>query len=331
MALVGYTIGDASTGYDIFRFSLTSNTVTNVGSVAPSSVGNEDLEGLGTDNSGNVVAVSESNFGNSGFRVSSVNAPNPPLSTSVLGGTRFGTEAGADFDGNTLYNLQGNDTAADGAIGSILYKVNSSGNAVKVGTGNPVNSEYADGLAIEGTGTAKLAVASDFSTNDGDNNELYKVNLTNGTLGTPIPIALSGGGLTGSVLNQDSGLAFSPDGKTLFALIEDGNLFKATKTDINNGGNVTFQFVRKYNLPAGADYEGLAIADEPSGSLTGSTGAVNASAARFDVGAEAQALSIEDLSVAYGSSSSEVTTDEVDVAPIATGDSSWLDTINDIV
>jgi hypothetical protein len=91
MALVGYTIGDASTGYDIFRFSLTSNTVTNVGTVNPSSVGGQDLEGLGTDNSGNVVAVSESNFSNGGFRVNSVNTPNPPLNTVTLMAIHFTT------------------------------------------------------------------------------------------------------------------------------------------------------------------------------------------------------------------------------------------------
>jgi hypothetical protein len=328
MALVGYTISDDPKGYDIFRFSLGGGKAQKIGTIKPSKVGGQDLEGLGTDKSGNITAVSESDFKSKGFIVSGIEKGKPDIKISAVNGSRFGTEAGADFDGNTLYNLQANDDPADGKVGSTLYRINGN-KAVKIGKGNPVNKEYADGLAIE----KGFAVASDFRTNDKDGAELY---LKTGKLGSPIKVDFSGGGNPNSI-NNDSGLAFSPDGKTLYALVEDGRLFKTTKTDINNGGKVTFKFVKDLGLRGGVDYEGLAITNEGSGkrvgsnSFTGFTGSVNADAANFDAGATAKTSSVEDVSVTYGSGSSELPTDEVSIDPIAGGDSSWLDTVNDIV
>jgi hypothetical protein len=328
MVLKAYTIGDAENGHDIFSFNVpnagpaqtgnatlvdTIATNPNLGvqnnppgtQVNPSG---EDLEGLGTNpNNGEIVAVSESDFGkvdgvnDKGVTVRNVDAPAGYTVNDLAGSTvRFGDEAGADFkDTNlesttntvTLYNIQGSTEA--GKVGSSLYTVNNlnDGSGTTLVKANPTAAQtagtaptnpgkYADSLAIK-PGTSK-ALAGDFSTDDGDGNQLYKVDVTTGAnrgmLSAPIELRLNS--LTGALLNVnfDSGLAFSPNGSRLFALTENGVLYEILQfnDDLNvaglglaDGKAVAKKLFTATNLQnqynAGtADFEGLAIVDEPA-------------------------------------------------------------------
>lgn len=328
MVLKAYTIGDGINGHDIYSFNvpnagpaqtgnatLVDTVVTNpalgVSNNPPGTQVNpngEDLEGLGTNpNTGEIVAVSESDFGkvggvnDKGVTVRNVDAPAGYTVNDLAGTTvRFGDEAGADFKDTNLasttntvvfYNIQG--STEPGLVGSSLYTINNlndgSGTtlvknaptaAQLAGTAPTNPGKYADSLAIK-PGTSK-ALAGDFSTDDGDGNQLYKVDVTTGAsrglLSAPIQLRLNS--LTGPLLNVnfDSGMAFSPTGNRLFALTENGVLYEILQfnDDLNvaglglaDGQAVAKKLFTATNLQnqfnAGiADFEGLAIVDEPA-------------------------------------------------------------------
>ncbi|MCC5607159.1 water stress protein WSP1 [Nostoc sp. CHAB 5834] len=225
---------------------------------------------------------------------------------------RFGFEPGADFGrtfssasqepaGQTIhfYNISGNPNPVNGPVGSSLYQIsaptpaNPSGTislvdnfgpattpAQRQGT-QPTNSQFADGLAIDNLNPGRTrAFASDFRTNDGDGNQLYKVDLFTGQLSAPIALRTPSGQALN--VNADSGLAFTNSGsQRLLALLETGAVYEITgyqdelaasglglgsATGSNGAGFATARLLGTVNLPSAStgaiDYEGFTIVNE---------------------------------------------------------------------
>ena len=272
MVLVGVSIEDDQTDgvYSVFAINLKgdveggtlgkdgSSDVTKINTIPAGKAGEGDLEGLATQGSSNVFAITESDTINALY--SNVQGSE---SKAKLSGVRFGDDAGLDFASNgKLYNIQGED---EGTIGSKLYLI-AGGKATLVSS----SKEFADGLAISG----KLAIASDFENSDGDGDELYTVKLTKtGPLLTPLAQVkfVDFKGKSISQLNSDSGLDFTPDGSKLYAIEDETNdLFVATRTDLLDGNKVvTFKEVnddlpeqnKKIKDVSEGEFEGLAIAE----------------------------------------------------------------------
>ncbi|MEH2245226.1 hypothetical protein [Nostoc sp.] len=306
--------GNASNGkqLDVYRFLIPTAptsliTPTRVGTVnIAGTVTNADLEGLGTNPiTGRVSAVNEPRAGGTPstpptvIRVDNVDQPFagtsvlPTLTSSDL--RRFGFDSGADFGRDysvsgqpiVLYNISGNDDSKNGSVGSSLYKITTATPGVvslvdstptvteRQGT-QPTNlGKFADGLAIDNLNPGRTrALASDFSTADGDGDQLYKVDLLTGQLSAPIVIRNS----AGQPLNvdADSGLAFTNvtgSYQQLFALLETGFVYGITgyQDDLNaaglglGDGFATATLLGRVNLPNAlsgvVDYEGFTIAN----------------------------------------------------------------------
>nr|BBD96218.1 water stress protein [Nostoc commune] len=307
---------------DVYRFLIPSAPT---GTITPALVGTvnflasattADLEGLGTNPiTGRVGAVNEA-------RVTGPTTPIDPTVTvvsnvdvtfapSAISPTRtpsdlrrFGFESGADFNSSALYNISGNPNPANAPVGSSLYRITGPTSANPGGTislvdnfgpattaaqrqgTQPTNSQFADGLAIDNLNPGNTrAFASDFRTNDGDGNQLYKVDLLTGQLSAPIALRTPSGQALN--VNADSGLAFTNSGsQRLLALLETGAVYEITgyQDDLNATGlgglgvgdgfatatllgNVTLPDVNRGLLPPQpqtiiTDYEGFTIVNE---------------------------------------------------------------------
>ncbi|MEH2044934.1 water stress protein WSP1 [Nostoc sp.] len=308
--------GNASNGkqLDVYRFLIPSGpggsiTPTRVGTVnLPATATTADLEGLGTNpRTGRVGAVNEARVTGSTTPidptvtvVNNVDQPFAPATTSPTRTPsdlrRFGFESGADFNSSALYNISGNPNPANGPVGSSLYKittatpgtlslVDSFGGpttaAQRQGT-QPTNpGKFADGLAIDNLNPGNTrALASDFRTNDGDGNQLYKVDLLTGELSAPITLRTPSGQALN--VNADSGLAFTNFGsQRLLGWLETGAVYEITgyqdelaasglglgsATGINGAGFATATLLGNVNLPNAVsgvvDYEGFTIVNE---------------------------------------------------------------------
>ncbi|MBN4003454.1 water stress protein WSP1 [Nostoc sp. LPT] len=295
-----------------------SITPTKVGTVnLAGTAATADLEGLGTNpTTGRISAVNEARVTGSTtpidpgvIRVDSVDQPfapgafSPTRTPSDL--RRFGFDSGADFGRDysvsgqpiVLYNISGNQATSNGVpVGSSLYKITTANPgtlslvdgfgpattaAQRQGT-QPTNAgKFADGLAIDNLNPGRTrALASDFRTNDGDGNQLYKVDLLTGELSAPITLRTS----SGQALNvsADSGLSFTNFGsQRLLGWLETGAVYEITgyqdelaasglglgsATGTNGAGFATATLLGNVNLPNAVsgvvDYEGFTIVNE---------------------------------------------------------------------
>ncbi|MCC5644327.1 water stress protein WSP1 [Nostoc sp. CHAB 5824] len=293
-----------------------SITPTRVGTVnLASTAATADLEGLGTNpTTGRVSAVNEARVTGSTtpidpavLRVNNVDQPFAPATASPTRTPsdlrRFGFDSGADFGRDfsvgsqpvVLYNISGNEASSNGVpVGSSLYKITTAnpGNISLVdGFGAPTTApqrqgtqptnpgKFADGLAIDNLNPGRTrALASDFSTDDGDGNQLYKVDLLTGELSAPITLRTP----SGQPLNSDSGLSFTNSGsQRLLGWLETGAVYEITgyqdelaasglglgsATGTNGAGFATATLLGTVTLPnavSGAvDYEGFTIVNE---------------------------------------------------------------------
>ncbi len=320
MALYGYTIGDADINpnqageqFAVYRFPISpiNSTPQKVGEINAANIPNADLEGLGTNpTSGRVSAINEarpsgSTTAGSVSRVNNVDQPFAPASASPTPTPsdlrRFGFDSGADFGRDfsaagqpiVLYNISG---SFGTPVGSSLYKITTANPgtislvdgfgapttaAQRQGT-QPTNpGKFADGLAIDNLNPGRSrALASDFSTADGDGAQLYKVDLLTGELSAPITVRNSSGQPLN--VNADSGLAFTNSGsQRLLALLETGAVYEITgyqdelaasglglgsATGTNGAGFATATLLGNVNLPSAVsgaiDYEGFTIVNE---------------------------------------------------------------------
>lgn len=317
MALYGYTIGEDSDGnasngkqLPVYRFLIPSApggsiTPTLVGTVnLPATATTADLEGLGTNPiTGRVGAVNEARVTGPTTpidpTVSVVNNVDQPFASATTSPTRtpsdlrrFGFESGADFAGNTLYNISGNPNPANAPVGSSLYRITTANPgaislvaaaptaAQRQGT-QPTNAgKFADGLAIDNLNPGSRALASDFRTNDGNGNNLYKVDLLTGQLSAPIALRTPSGQALN--LNLDSGLSFTNFGsQRLIGWVETGAVYEITGYQdelaasglglgsaggTNGAGFATATLLGNVNLPNAStgvvDYEGFTIVNE---------------------------------------------------------------------
>lgn len=206
---------------------------------------------------------------------------------------RFGFESGADFNRSALYNISGNPSTENGVpVGSSLYRITTATPgaislvaaaptaAQRQGT-QPTNSQFADGLAIDNLNPGNTrALASDFSTRDGDGAQLYKVDLLTGQLSAPIALRTPSGQALN--VNGDSGLSFTNFGsQRLIGWLETGAVYEITGYQdeltasglglgsaggANGAGFATATLLGNVNLPnavSGAiDYEGFTIVNE---------------------------------------------------------------------
>ncbi|PHM09373.1 water stress protein WSP1 [Nostoc sp. 'Peltigera malacea cyanobiont' DB3992] len=286
----------------------------------PATATTADLEGLGTNPiTGRITAVNEARVTGSTtpidptvLRVNNVDrnvdgtfastTASPTRTPSDL--RRFGFELGADFGRDysvasqpiVLYNISGNPNPANGPVGSSLYKITTATPgtlslvdsfgapttaAQRQGT-QPTNSgKFADGLAIDNLNPGRTrALASDFRTNDGDGNQLYKVDLLTGELSAPITVRTPSGQALN--LNLDSGLSFINSGsQRLIGWVETGAVYEITgyqdelaasglglgsATGTNGAGFATATLLGNVNLPNAVsgvvDYEGFTIVNE---------------------------------------------------------------------
>jgi hypothetical protein len=289
MVLVGVSFEDNTNGgYDLWAIDLKGDVdgndgdnVAKIGNFTPADP-DADFEGLATNPAtGAVFAITESNVSrNALFKVF------PDKFGYKLDQGRVGDDAGLDFAANSkgadvgavLYNIQGEDEGA--GIGSQLYKivigtkVNSEGNTVKFGDVSKVGGfqagKFLDGLAIDSElFNGEYGVASDFENSEGDGDELWKIDLSTGaqTLLGGVKFTDFAGNAIGE-FNSDSGLAYDATTDKLYAIEDETNdLFFTTKTDVTNGGSVTFQEINDdLPNPGGGDvnegeFEGLAIAN----------------------------------------------------------------------
>ncbi|MFN6526026.1 water stress protein WSP1 [Nostoc sp. ChiSLP03a] len=294
-----------------------SITPTRVGTVnLPATATTADLEGLGTNpRTGRVGAVNEARVTGATTPidptvtvVNNVDQPFAPATTSPTRTPsdlrRFGFESGADFGRDysvaaqpiVLYNISGNPNPANGPVGSSLYKITTATpgtvslvdgfgapttTAQRQGT-QPTNpGKFADGLAIDNLNPGRTrALASDFRTNDGDGNQLYKVDVLTGELSAPITLRTPSGQALN--VNADSGLSFTNFGsQRLLGWLETGAVYEITgyqdelaasglglgsATGTNGAGFATATLLGNVNLPNAVsgvvDYEGFTIVNE---------------------------------------------------------------------
>jgi hypothetical protein len=319
MVLYGYTIGDADINpsqggeqFAVYRFPISSpnSTPQKVGEINAANINNAELEGLGTNpTTGRASAVNEARGPNLTpgpvIRVNNVDQPLAPASASPTPTPsdlrRFGFDSGADFGRDysvagqpiVLYNISAD---AETPVGSSLYKISTANPgtislvdafgapttaAQRQGT-QPTNpGKHADGLAIDNLNPGRTrALASDFTSGDGDGNQLHKVDLLTGELSAPITLRTP----SGQALNVDldSGLAFTNSGsQRLLALLENGAVYEITgyqdelaasglglgsATGTNGAGFATATLLGTVNLPSAStgaiDYEGFTIVNE---------------------------------------------------------------------
>ncbi|MCC5603412.1 water stress protein WSP1 [Nostoc favosum] len=319
MALYGYTIGEDSNQstsgnqLNVYRFLIPSAPTSS--SIAPTLVGTVnitntaapriDLEGLATNpTTGRVSAVNEARVTGSTTPIDPtvlvVNNVDEPFAPATASPTptpsnlrRFGFESGADFGGNTLYNISGNPATTNGVpVGSSLYRITTATpgaislvaaapTAAQIQGTQPTNAgKFADGLAIDNLNPGSRALASDFKTSDGNGNNLYEVDLLTGQLSAPIALRTPSGQPLN--LDGDSGLAFTNSGsQRLLALLETGAVYEITgyqdelaasglglgsATGSNGAGFATATLLGNVNLPSAVsgaiDYEGFTIVNE---------------------------------------------------------------------
>lgn len=320
MVLYGYTIGDADINpnqageqFAVYRFPISplSTTPQKVGEINAANIPNADLEGLGTNPTNQrVSAINEARASGSPIidpDVILVNNVDQPFAPATVSPTptpsdlrRFGFDSGADFGRDfsaggqpiVLYNISGNNSSSN--AGSSLYKVTPGAISLVDGFGAPTTAaqrqgtqatnpgKFADGLAIDNLNPGRSrALASDFSTADGDGAQLYKVDLLTGELSAPITVRNTSGQPLN--VNADSGLAFANSGSSqrLFALLETGAVYEITgyqdelaasglglgsTTGTNGAGFATATLLGNVNLPSAVsgdiDYEGFTIVNE---------------------------------------------------------------------
>lgn len=308
----------AGSQFQVYRFLIPTTTSTTISpqlvGTATVSVSNPDLEGLGTNPStGRASAVNEARLSGSttaidpsAIVVNNIDQPYAPATSSLTRSPsdlrRFGFDLGADFgrdtsstgallSNNVLYTISGSESS-----GSSLYKISSTNvltlvdqfgaattTAQRQGT-QPTNAgKFADSLAIDNLNPGRTrAIAGDFSTDDGDGAQLYKVDLFTGELSAPITLRTPAGQALS--VNADSGLAFTNLGgssQRLLALLETGALYEITgyqdelsaaglslgsATGSNGAGFATATFLGQVNLPnaisGASDYEGFTIVNE---------------------------------------------------------------------
>ncbi|MBE8964763.1 hypothetical protein IQ277_00440 [Nostocales cyanobacterium LEGE 12452] len=300
--------------FAVYRFPIGPFNATpqKVGEINAANIPNADLEGLGTNpTTGRASAINEarasgSTTAGSVIRVNNVDQPFAPASASPTPSPsdlrRFGFDSGADFGRDysvagqpiVQYNISGNNSSSN--AGSSLYKVTTANPgtislvdgfgpattaAQRQGTQATNPGKFADGLAIDNLNPGRTrALASDFSTADGDGAQLYKVDLLTGELSAPITVRNSSGQPLN--INADSGLAFTNSGSQgLFALLETGAVYQITgyqdelaasglglgsATGTNGAGFATATLVGNVNLPSAVsgaiDYEGFTIVNE---------------------------------------------------------------------
>jgi len=320
MVLYGYTIGDADINpnrageqFAVYRFPISSpnSTPQKVGEINAANIPNADLEGLGTNpTTGRVSAINEARASGSTppgsvIRVNNVDQPFAPASASPTPTPsdlrRFGFDSGADFGRDfsaagqpiVLYSISGSNGTP---VGSSLYKVTTANPgtislvdgfgpattaAQRQGTQATNPGKFADGLAIDNLNPGRTrALASDFSTADGDGAQLYKVDLLTGELSAPIALRTPSGQPLN--VNADSGLAFTNSGsQRLLALLETGGVYEITgyqdefatsglglgnATGTNGAGFATARLLGTVPLPSAVsgaiDYEGFTIVNE---------------------------------------------------------------------
>jgi len=320
MALYGYTIGDqdinprvAGEQFAVYRFAISPFNATpqKVGEITVPNIPNADLEGLGTNPiTGRASTVNEARGSSSTpgpvVDVDNVDQPFAPVTVSATATPsdlrRFGFDSGADFGrdysvtGQRIvhYNISSD---AETPVGSSLYKITTATNPATIslvdGFGAPTTAaqrqgtqptnpgKHADGLAIDNLNPGRTrAFASDFTTGDGDGNQLYKVDLLTGELSAPITLRTP----SGQALNVDldSGLAFTNSGsQRLLALLETGAVYEITGYQdelaasglslgsaggTNGAGFATATLLGTVNLPSAStgviDYEGFTIVNE---------------------------------------------------------------------
>lgn len=229
---IGFSISDANK--NLYAINLVNGQATNLGAV--NYPDDDELEGLASLGR-TLYGVGEAGYGDGALR----NITTPPGSLVGLTGPRLGSEAGAALNprNRAIYNLQADETLPDDTARSFLYAINpSTGKATFIG----FDADYADGLAIDGSGRA---YATDFRVSD----SLYSVNLTTGAL-TPI------GSLGLGDVDLDSGAAIDFRTGALWALSEDGAIYVINKTT----GAATFTaFVTVGGQRVPGDLEGLDI------------------------------------------------------------------------
>ncbi|MCC5627173.1 hypothetical protein LC613_02930 [Nostoc sphaeroides CHAB 2801] len=319
MVLYGYTIGDADINprqageqFAVYRFPISplATTPEKVGEITAANINNAELEGLGTNPiTGRASAVNEARGSNTipgpVVVVNNVDQPFAPVTVSATATPsdlrRFGFDSGADFGRDysvtgqpiVLYNISSD---AETPVGSSLYKITTAnpGTVTLVdGFGAPTTAaqrqgtqptnpgKHADGLAIDNLNPGRTrALASDFTSGDGDGNQLHKVDLLTGELSAPITLRTP----SGQALNVDldSGLAFTNSGsQRLLALLENGAVYEITgyqdelaasglglgsATGTNGAGFATATLLGTVNLPSAStgaiDYEGFTIVNE---------------------------------------------------------------------
>ncbi|MDM9584778.1 MULTISPECIES: hypothetical protein [unclassified Nostoc] len=300
--------------FAVYRFPIGPFNATpqKVGEINAANIPNADLEGLGTNpTTGRASAINEarasgSTTAGSVIRVNNVDQAFAPASTSPTPTPsdlrRFGFDSGADFGRDysvagqpiVLYNISGNNSSSN--AGSSLYKVTTASPgtislvdgfgpattaAQRQGTQATNPGKFADGLAIDNLNPGRTrALASDFSTADGDGAQLYKVDLLTGELSAPITVRNSSGQPLN--VNADSGLSFSNFGSQgLFAFLETGAVYQITGYQdelaasglglgsaggTNGAGFATATLIGNVNLPSAVsgaiDYEGFTIVNE---------------------------------------------------------------------
>ncbi|MBW4456022.1 MAG: hypothetical protein KME55_26865 [Nostoc indistinguendum CM1-VF10] len=303
--------------FAVYRFPISSpnSTPQKVGEINAANIPNADLEGLGTNlATGRVSAINEarasgSTTAGSVSRVNNVDQPFAPASASPTPTPsdlrRFGFDSGADFgrefsaagqptSTTVLYNISGNNSGSN--AGSSLYKITTANPgtislvdgfgpattaAQRQGTQATNPGKFADGLAIDNLNPGRTrALASDFSTADGDGAQLYKVDLLTGELSAPIALRTPSGQALN--VNADSGLAFTNSGsQRLLAFLETGAVYEITGYQdelaasglglgsaggANGARFATATLLGTVPLPSAAsgaiDYEGFTIVNE---------------------------------------------------------------------
>ncbi len=229
---IGFSISDANK--HLFRINMNTGAATDMGIV--NHPDDDEIEGI-FRRGGDLFGVGEANYDTGGLYNISTNV-------RVGGSRKLGTEAGAALDPTTgtVYNLQADDLLPEDTARSFLYTINpNNGKATFIGFDN----KYADGLAIDGSGRA---FATDFRLDCA----LYRVNLSTGRLTRVGSLGLTPANCTGF----DSGAAFHLSDGVLFALREDGVIYRVNTTT----GAATFvATVREGGVRVPGDLEGLEV------------------------------------------------------------------------
>lgn len=230
----GFSVSDANK--NLYRIDLSTGEAVNQGPLGYPV--DDEIEGLFSI-AGKLYGVGEANYGLGGlYDLSEV--PGELIGNS----RRLGTEAGAAWDGTRqiAWDLQADDLLPINTARSFLYRINpANGAATFIG----FDEKYADGIAVDSTGRI---FATDFRIDCA----LYRLNPANGRLTLVGSLGLAPAQCTGF----DSGAAFAPGSSALWAIREDGAIYRINTTT----GQATFRaVVTDGGVPVPGDLEGLDI------------------------------------------------------------------------